>query len=99
MKTLFAAWSVAVLAARIPAHATTVLITGSDRGLGLEVARQYAARGDTAIATCRPPEKATQVQELAAAKKSVVTETLDVSDDANTRALAARYRGKPIDVL
>ena len=99
MKTLFAAWCVAVLAALIPAHATTVLITGSDRGLGLEFARQYAARGDTVIATCRHPEKATQLQELAAAKKNVVTETLDVSDDANIRALAARYRGKPIDVL
>ena len=99
MKTLFAALCVAVLAALSPAPAATVLITGSDRGLGLEFARQYAARGDTVIATCRHPEKATQLQALAAARKNVVAETLDVSDDANIRALAARYRGKPIDVL
>ena len=96
MKTLFLACCVAVLS---PVHAATVLITGSDRGLGLEFARQYAARGDTVIATCRHPEKATELQSLAADKKNVVVETLDVSDDANIRALAAKYHGKPIDVL
>ena len=38
-----------------PAPAATVFITGADRGLGLEFTRQYAARGDTVIATCRHP--------------------------------------------
>jgi NAD(P)-dependent dehydrogenase (short-subunit alcohol dehydrogenase family) len=90
---------VTVLSALYSANAATVLITGSDRGLGLEFARQYAARGDTVIATCRHPEKATQLKKLAADKKNVTVETLDVSDDANLRALAAKYRGKPIDVL
>lgn len=99
MKASFVTLCIAVLTALSPAYAATVLITGSDRGLGLEFATQYAARGDTVIATCRHPEKATQLQALAAAKKNVVMETLDVSDDANIRALAARYRGKPIDVL
>jgi NAD(P)-dependent dehydrogenase (short-subunit alcohol dehydrogenase family) len=99
MKTLFVACCVAVLASLGSAHAATVLITGSDRGLGLEFVKQYAARGDTVIATCRHPEKATDLQAIAAAKKNVIVETLDVSDDANIRSLAAKYRGKPIDVL
>ncbi len=96
MKTLFLACCVAIAG---PVQAATVLITGADRGLGLEFARQYAARGDTVIATCRHPEKATELQGLAAQKKDIIVETLDVSDDANIRALAAKYRGKPIDVL
>ena len=99
MKTLFWALRVTVLAALGSAHAATVLITGSDRGLGLEFARQYAARGDTVIATCRHPDKSTQLQALAGEKKNVVVETLDVSDDTNIRTLALKYRGKPIDVL
>jgi NAD(P)-dependent dehydrogenase (short-subunit alcohol dehydrogenase family) len=96
MKILSLACCVAILGS---ANAATVLITGSDRGLGLEFVRQYAARGDTVIATCRHPETATELRALAAERKSIIVETLDVSDDANIRTLAAKYRGKPIDVL
>ena len=81
------------------AHAATVFITGSDRGLGFEFARQYAGRGDTVIATCRHPDKATELQALAAGKKNVVVEKLDVSDDAEIKSVAAKYKGKPIDLL
>jgi NAD(P)-dependent dehydrogenase (short-subunit alcohol dehydrogenase family) len=99
MKSFFLSGCVALLSLFGCAQAATALITGSDRGLGLEFVRQYAARGDTVIATCRHPEKATELQALAADKKNVVVETLDVSDDANIRTLAVKYRGKPIDVL
>lgn len=44
----------------------TVLVTGADRGLGLEFTRQYAARGDTVIAICRHPEDAAELHALAA---------------------------------
>jgi NAD(P)-dependent dehydrogenase (short-subunit alcohol dehydrogenase family) len=81
------------------ADAATVLITGSDRGLGLEFVKQYAARSDFVIATCRHPDSATQLQAIASQNKNVAIEALDVSDDSNIRALAAKYRGKPIDVL
>jgi NAD(P)-dependent dehydrogenase (short-subunit alcohol dehydrogenase family) len=43
----------------------TVLITGSNRGLGLEFARQYADQGWNVIATCRAPAAAAALQEIA----------------------------------
>ena len=99
MKPVIAALCALVTSAAGGARATTVLITGSDRGLGLEFARQYAARGDTVIATCRHPEKAAGLQALASANKGVVLEKLDVSDDADIKSLAARYKARPIDIL
>jgi len=77
----------------------TVLITGSNRGIGFELARQYAERGWGVIATCRTPAKATALQQLAADNSGVVIETLDVTDFAQIDALAEKYRGVPIDVL
>lgn len=43
-----------------------VLITGANRGIGLEFARQYAARGAAIFAGCRRPEQATDLQQLSA---------------------------------
>jgi NAD(P)-dependent dehydrogenase (short-subunit alcohol dehydrogenase family) len=99
MRPVIAALCVWVSCAAGGARATTVLITGSDRGLGLEFVRQYAARGDTVIATCRHPERAAELQALAGANKGVVVEKLDVSDDADIKSLAARHQGRPIDIL
>jgi NAD(P)-dependent dehydrogenase (short-subunit alcohol dehydrogenase family) len=79
--------------------AGTVLITGSNRGLGLEFARQYAALGWDVIATARNPAEAIELRELAAASGRVSIERLDVLDRAAIAALASRYAGKPIDVL
>ncbi len=77
----------------------TVLITGSNRGLGLEFTRQYAARGWKVIATARDPQAATDLRALAANNSNVTVDKLDVEDRAAIKALAARYRGTPIDVL
>ncbi len=79
--------------------AATVLITGADRGLGLEFVRQYLARGDTVIATCRTPAKAIDLAALAHANAALFIEKLDVNRDEDIRDLAARYHGKPIDIL
>lgn len=99
MRPLIAAACLVLLSALGSSQAATVLITGSDRGLGLEFAKQYAARGDMVIATCRHPEQATDLRALAVAHKGIVVERLDVSDDAGLRTLAAKYKGRPIDVL
>lgn len=82
--------------------ASTVLITGSNHGLGLELARQYAARGWNVIATARRPAGdpgLAALEAVRAAHPNLVIEQLDVTDSAMIKALAARYRSQPIDVL
>lgn len=77
----------------------TVLITGANRGIGLEFARNYAARGWTVIATARKPDKADALNAIAKDNPKVSVERLDVLDQAQVDALAAKYEGQPIDVL
>ena len=81
------------------AEAATVLITGSNRGLGLEFSKQYAEAGWDVIATCRTPERADELKALANKYKKITVERLDVLDQDEIDALAAKYKGKPIDVL
>lgn len=82
------------------AYVPTVLVTGANRGIGLELARQYAARGWTVIATARKPAEATELAALAAQSGGrVKVEALDVMDFASIDALAARYAGQPVDIL
>jgi len=88
-----------VASAQKPAQPGTVLITGSNRGLGLEFAKQYAALGWTVIATARSPDSATELQTLAAKNRKVTIEKLDLLDTAAIKALAAKYDGKPIDLI
>lgn len=78
---------------------TTVLITGANRGLGLEFAGRYAERGWRVIATCRRPSEAISLNNLAAQSADVLVEQLDVVDHQRIDDLAARYRNMPIDVL
>jgi len=89
----------AVTAAESGGGAPTVLITGANRGIGLEFVRQYAARGWTVIATTRRPGEAADLRALAAERPNVVIERLDITSDADVAALAARYADRPIDVL
>jgi NAD(P)-dependent dehydrogenase (short-subunit alcohol dehydrogenase family) len=80
-------------------YVPTVLVTGANRGIGLEYVRQYAARGWTVIATARKPDEATELNALAAQNPKIVVERLDVSDFAAVDSLAAKYQGRPIDIL
>ncbi len=75
---------------------TTYFITGANRGLGLEFARQLSARkGETRIiATAREPKKAT---ELAGFAQEVLP--LDAADPGSIEGLAGLMQGRPIDVL
>jgi NAD(P)-dependent dehydrogenase (short-subunit alcohol dehydrogenase family) len=97
-RTLFATALLAMMTSAYAA-APTVLITGANRGIGLELARQYTARGWQVIATARHPAQATELAALAAGHPAVAIEALDVTDAAAVAALAAKYRGRPIDVL
>lgn len=80
-------------------YSATVLVTGSNRGLGYEFAKQYAEQGWTVIATARSPERAEALNELASRHGNVTVEKLDVLDFVQINALAEKYAGKPIDVL
>lgn len=88
--------------AQLKPDAPTVLITGANRGIGLELARQYAARGWNVIATSRhaPGDPALAALEaIRAAHPQVVLERIDVTDTAMIRGVARKYRDQPIDVL
>ncbi|HEY8950017.1 MAG TPA: SDR family oxidoreductase [Rhizomicrobium sp.] len=75
---------------------TTILITGSNRGIGLEFVKQYAADGAEVIACCREPGKAS---ELKAVKGKVRVMPLDVGEAASVEALKKELGDQPIDIL
>ena len=77
----------------------TVLITGANRGIGLEFVQQISARGWNVIATARNPDEAAELQLLAKDHPGIVIERLDVTDHPGIEALAAQYKDQPIDVL
>ena len=76
-----------------------VLITGANRGLGLEFTQQYAADGWNVIACCRHPHSALDLQALVAKHSNVKIYTLDVADFAQIDALVMQLRDESIDVL
>jgi len=78
----------------------TVLITGANRGLGLEFVKQYAEAGWQVIACCRWPDEARELQALAERSgDQVEIHQLDVADFEEIDALALILQGKPIDLL
>jgi len=74
--------------------AREVLLTGANRGIGLEFARQLAARGDRVVATCRNPAAASELAAL-----DVQVETLDVVEAASIERIAALYEDRNLDLL
>ena len=87
------------LLAAFDPDAPTVFITGSNRGIGLELARQYAAAGWNVLATCRNPANASELKTIAGDNDRVAVETLDVTKQDQIDALANKYQDQPIDVL
>ena len=84
----------AVAAEESPWDGQTVLVTGANRGLGLEFARQLQAAGADVIGTARKPEKAEELKAL-----GVRVVQLDVTDEASVAALVKELDGVMIDVL
>ena len=71
----------------------TVLVTGANRGIGLEFCRQLKARGDQVIAVCRsasPELEALGVR---------IEAGIELASAASIAALVARLQGQPLDVL
>jgi NAD(P)-dependent dehydrogenase (short-subunit alcohol dehydrogenase family) len=70
-----------------------IVITGANRGIGFELARQLFARGDEVVAACQsasPELKALKVE---------IHQGVDVTDEPSVRGLARTLAGKPVDIL
>ncbi|MDB2385096.1 SDR family oxidoreductase [Polaribacter sp.] len=72
----------------------TVLITGANRGLGLEMAKQFTDDGYTVIGTARKPERAKELNDL-----GVKVVALDVTDSESIQAMVTSLDGVTIDIL
>lgn len=72
---------------------STVLVTGANRGIGLELCRRFVGRGDDVIATCRKASPA--LRETGAE----IQEGIEVTDDDSVRDLARELEGRRIDIL
>lgn len=79
---------------------SSALITGANRGLGLEFARQYLADGWQIHATCRDPAAAPELGRLAEDSKGKLRIlAMDVTDPPSINAAAAKIDGEAIDLL
>ena len=64
----------------------TILITGANRGIGIELARQYTEAGCRVHACCRQPEAADNLQQVLSGKNAEIHQ-LDVTDQASIDTL------------
>lgn len=78
----------------------TVLITGANRGIGLEHTRRFAARGAQVFATARSPAEAKELQALAASEEGrIKILAYDASDPEAPARLKAALGDTPLDLL
>lgn len=76
-----------------------VLITGCNRGLGLEFVKQYATQGWRVLACCRNPDQADALQALAKQYAQIRVLALDVANFEQITTLAASLQYEKIDLL
>ncbi len=77
-----------------------VVITGANRGIGLELAKQYAQGGDRVFAFCRSPAGAEALNAAAAGSGGKLSvHAMDVGDPASITAGAAALGDTPVHVL
>jgi NAD(P)-dependent dehydrogenase (short-subunit alcohol dehydrogenase family) len=77
----------------------TVMITGGNRGIGLEFVSQFIERGWNIIATTRELEASPELLAMAEDYDRLVIEQLDITDFARIDALDAKYSDQPLDLL
>lgn len=78
---------------------SSILVTGSNRGLGLEWVRQYARLGWRVYATCRFPGQADELQQLAERHDTISIHQLDVTYPDHIQQLAEDLQDDPLDIL
>ena len=77
----------------------TVLITGANRGIGLEHARRFADRGARVFATARKPDEADDLAALAKRNPKIEVLSYDASDNGAPAALKDRIGAEPLDLM
>ena len=77
----------------------TVLITGTNRGIGLEFVKQFLAREDTVLATCRDMGSATELRQLKNDTSKLHIFELDVSSQKSMEDLTLQLAGHAIDIF
>jgi NAD(P)-dependent dehydrogenase (short-subunit alcohol dehydrogenase family) len=75
------------------------VVTGANRGIGLEFVKQLTARGEQVDATARDPGNASELQALARPGVRLSIHRLDVADDASVDAFATQLPAGPVDML
>jgi len=79
---------------------TDVLVTGANRGIGLEFVRQYASQGARVYACCRTPEMAEDLDRIARSSEGKVSvHKLDVTSEDDLSALVNALDGARLDIL
>jgi len=76
----------------------SVVITGANRGIGLELVSQYLADDWQVYACCRRPELATQLAGLAL-DSTLSIHQLDVANPESVKKLSLALLEQPIDLL
>jgi len=76
-----------------------ILITGSNRGIGLELVKQYADANWRVFACCRSPKEATNLQALAKLQDNISIHSLNIADPKEIVNLAQELKNIPIDIL
>lgn len=77
----------------------TALVTGCNRGLGFEFARQLATAGWRVHACCRQPEKARKLKALDPGDGEIERHRLDVTDGLQLASLGRELADEPLDLL
>lgn len=76
-----------------------VLITGANRGLGLEFCRQFVDKGWEVLACCRNPGSSVELNKLKEGYPAIQIEALDVANFGQIQALADKLADTAIDIL
>lgn len=76
----------------------TIVISGANRGIGLELTRRFAASGCRVFAGCRNPDQASHLSELAKGA-DIEIRRLDVTSAEDVAALSAELEGQTVDIL
>ena len=77
----------------------TLLITGANRGIGLELSKQYLEQGWQVHACCRKPEKAKALNKLTKKHDKLAIHELEVTNDKQMDKLKKALKHKPVDIL